>query len=319
MNENDGIEDYSARIRRGPSAAPAAPVVPVTPARDNDGIEDYSARIRRPAPAAARAAPAAAAQGGVDWEEVHKGFVGGLQRGTTGLVGLLGDAKMAMDAGGEWIGNKLGLPPLPEDVKRANAAAAFSPPTTEDVRGAVIPHTGAFYEPKTRAGKYASTFGEFAPAAVAPSSALRTIPRAIGAKIANTAIPAVASETAGQLTKDTSYEPLARGVAGIVSGVRPPLSELARAGVAAGGAWLGHAAGGVPGAAIGGAVPYFTRGRHGANLALPPGSRDALAQTLLQQKLARPSGPDQQTFYEWIGGPMLEAGSYALRTLEGER
>lgn len=63
------------------------------------------------------------------------------------------------------------------------------------------------YTPQTVAGEYARTVGEFAPAAVSPGSALR--------RAAAVVAPAVASETAGQATKGTSAEPVARLVGGL--------------------------------------------------------------------------------------------------------
>lgn len=67
-----------------------------------------------------------------------------------------------------------------------------------------------FYAPQTTAGEYARTLGEFAPLAVGG-------PGGIAARGARVAVPAAASETAGQLTKGTALEPWAR-MAGAVAG-----------------------------------------------------------------------------------------------------
>ena len=55
-----------------------------------------------------------------------------------------------------------------------------------------------------------STLAEFAPSAA--------IPGGIGARVLNTVVPALASETAGQFTKGTAAEPWARGAAGLIAG-----------------------------------------------------------------------------------------------------
>jgi hypothetical protein len=59
-----------------------------------------------------------------------------------------------------------------------------------------------FYEPKTTAGEYARTGGEFASLALGPGGT--------ASRVARVAVPAVASETAGQLTEGTALEPWAR-------------------------------------------------------------------------------------------------------------
>lgn len=68
--------------------------------------------------------------------------------------------------------------------------------------------TGKFYEPQTRLGKYARTIGEFAPTGGVLGAASK------GARMANAMsnilAPALVSETAGQLTEGSEYEPLAR-------------------------------------------------------------------------------------------------------------
>lgn len=276
-----------------------------------------------PSPATARSpenAPRPAT--GVDWEDVGKGAAGGVARGTTGLAGLLGDARAAMNAGGEWIGNRLGLAPLPEDVKRANAAAA--PPTSADIRGAVEPYTGAFYEPKTRAGKFASTIGEFAPAAAVPGAGMsrfyssipglrvgvHSLPQVVAARTVNTVAPAVASETAGQITENTPYEPHARFIGGLGGGLaaakaispQTAMSELTPVskgifGAAASGA--AHVMGGGPEmAALSFLAPYIANAaaqsrvgqQYLTNRALPQSARDVLTQTLVQQELSQPEG-----------------------------
>jgi len=75
--------------------------------------------------------------------------------------------------------------------------------------------TGAFYQPKTTAGQYAQTIGEFAPAVIGGPETLAT-------KFATrVAAPAISSETAGQLTQGTPLEPFAR-VGGAIAGAGLP-------------------------------------------------------------------------------------------------
>lgn len=98
----------------------------------------------------------------------------------------------------------------------ANRAGLPSLPSPLDVAGAVAE---AVPEPQTTAGEYAQTIGEFAPAALAPGGVV--------ARAANVAIPAVASETAGQLTEDTWAEPYARVAGAVAGGLVPTLARRA--------------------------------------------------------------------------------------------
>lgn len=77
------------------------------------------------------------------------------------------------------------------------------------VRGYLNENT---HKPETVAGQYAETLGEFAGGGLLTAG---TVPQ----RIAQVAIPAVASETAGQVTKGTAMEPWARGGAAVVAGL----------------------------------------------------------------------------------------------------
>lgn len=87
-------------------------------------------------------------------------------------------------------------------------------PTFNDAKSAIEKYTGGFYQPKTTVGEYARTLGEFAPTALAG-------PGGAAARTLNVVAPAVASETAGQLTKGTAVEPWARAAAGLAGGYLP--------------------------------------------------------------------------------------------------
>ncbi len=85
-------------------------------------------------------------------------------------------------------------------------------PTSSQIQGAVEDFTGPFYKPQTTAGKYAQTTGEFLPGMIGgPGSAGTRF-------ITSVVVPAVASETAGQLTEGTPYETYARIGAAMVGG-----------------------------------------------------------------------------------------------------
>ena len=68
-------------------------------------------------------------------------------------------------------------------------------------------------DPESRAGKYARTLLGFAPAYLNPGSALK--------KTAEVVVPAVLSETAGQMTQGTKFEAPARMAAALVGGAIP--------------------------------------------------------------------------------------------------
>lgn len=107
---------------------------------------------------------------------------------------------------------------------KAVAAANLVPsptrfPSTKDIE-TVLGAEKVYHKPQTKGGEYARTLGQFAPAAIMPGGAL--------ARTANVVVPAVASEAAGQATKDTQLEPYAR-LAGALAGggvsalaLRPP-------------------------------------------------------------------------------------------------
>lgn len=87
-------------------------------------------------------------------------------------------------------------------------------PTYSDWKGAIEQRTGEFYKPKTTMGEYARTAGEFAPLAVGG-------PAGWAGRAARVAIPAVTSETAGQMTEGTALEPWARAGGALIGGMLP--------------------------------------------------------------------------------------------------
>jgi hypothetical protein len=124
-------------------------------------------------------------------EDVARSGGAGLVRGATGLVGLPGTLEQIGRAGVNWLGGAGTVP---------NETAL---PTGADVQSKLESYTGKFHQPKTTAGEYARTIGEFAPGALFPGGLAQKV-------LGNVVGPAVASETAGQMTKGTSLEPWAR-------------------------------------------------------------------------------------------------------------
>jgi hypothetical protein len=121
---------------------------------------------------------------------------------------LPGDISEYGARGIDWATRKVGGA-LGVDVKPREAVQDPSYGSAATQR-AVEKVTGPFYEAKTLPGQFASTIAEFAPGALVPGST--------AARAANTVIPGVLSETAGQLTKGTAAEPYARAIGGIAGG-----------------------------------------------------------------------------------------------------
>jgi hypothetical protein len=137
--------------------------------------------------------------------------IGGVQ-GVLGMAGAPWDiAQIAAKKGlalGDTIRQAIGLDPLPKDAyDQLDNAPGTSAYTRKKIEGV----TGPFYQPKTVPGEYARTLGEFA--ASAP-----VIEGGLPLRIAQTAIPAFASEAAGQYTKGSALEPYARGLAAVAGG-----------------------------------------------------------------------------------------------------
>lgn len=155
--------------------------------------------------------------------DVARVIPGGLAQAGAAIAGAPGDIESLLDAGGNWIAKKLGasdetIDKFQQYRERSDAAGLMpKPPTSAGINKAVSSPFGGFYQPKTMPGEYAQTAAQFAPAALAPGSAL---PR-----IARTLIPAATSETAGQLTKGTKYEPYARAAGALAGGIGTGMGE----------------------------------------------------------------------------------------------
>ena len=146
------------------------------------------------------------------------GYAGGAGalRGASGAVDLLGQAPellMQLASGGgqrmmEILGLSSGRPPS-ETQQRALGAVfgdAGEQPAPSTVQQEVAKATGGYSEYRSPlvAGQYGGTLGEFTGGAAAMP--IGGPLRAMG----STVLPAIASETAGQITKGTEYENMAR-------------------------------------------------------------------------------------------------------------
>jgi|GEM_PF-1681772 len=164
--------------------------------------------------------------------DAAKSFGSGVVKGAIGLGTLPATletmtAQLADSIGApEWMrkGAKAvadyGVMPSITAPARMISGGPTNKPTFDEAKGVVERAAGQpLYEPQTTAGQYAQTVGEFVPGGFTPGGMLR--------KAANVAIPAVASETAGQATAGTRYEPAARVAGGLVGAAAPNIAMRA--------------------------------------------------------------------------------------------
>lgn len=159
-------------------------------------------------------------------------MAGGAKPATEAMPTTWGDTAtdVAKSGGIGLVQGGIGLATLPGNMEmlgrmgidKAGQMMGYDPQTT---KGQLLPHyghakkfvegyTGEFYEPKTTAGKYARTVGEFAPMALNPTVGLAT-------RAASTIGGGLGSEFAGQMTEGTAAEPWARFGGGVVGGMLP--------------------------------------------------------------------------------------------------
>lgn len=146
------------------------------------------------------------------------GYAGGagVLRGASGVVDLLGQAPelltQLVSGGGEKMMDILGLSSgrAPSETQKRVLGAAFGDageqPTPSTLQQEVAKMTGGYSEYRSPlvSGQYGGTLGEFTGGAAAMP--IGGPLRAVG----STVLPAIASETAGQITKGTEYENMAR-------------------------------------------------------------------------------------------------------------
>ncbi len=154
-------------------------------------------------------------------EDVAKSAGIGVVKGGVGTVGAAGDVRELLSHGVDYAAEKLGIPPekVADFKNLAYQGAGMTPagavlrdaPTSGNIQKKIEGVTGDFYKPKTKAGEYAQTAGEFLPAAIGGEAGL------VG-RAARVLVPAATSETAGQLTKGTRAEPVARFLGALAGG-----------------------------------------------------------------------------------------------------
>jgi hypothetical protein len=155
--------------------------------------------------------------------DVAKSLGTGVTKGVIGLPGLAGDIAELGGAGIDWAAKKFMSPEQFARYQEANAGRENPLPTSADIVHGVEKVTGQFHEPETTAGRYAQTVGEFLPAVVGG-------PESIGTRLATrVAVPAIASETAGELAHGTSLEPAARIAGALVGRSGASMAERALA------------------------------------------------------------------------------------------
>lgn len=165
-------------------------------------------------------------------EDMAKSGASGFARGSADLLGLPGTIGDALDAGGQWALRKgyelaTGREPTreggpverffaPRDpaIEEQMIGGGRNPLSGDRLKAGLSTVTGGAtdYQPKTTAGEYARTVGEFAPSAV-------TGPGTVMQKAAMATVPALMSETAGQVTEGTALEPWARAGGALAGGV----------------------------------------------------------------------------------------------------
>jgi len=154
--------------------------------------EEFNQRLGLPP--APTAAPTSGASTTVD---VAKSAGIGLAQGAIGLATLPGNVEQLGRIGINAVGDLVGA------EGNVVSPETYLPNYGDVKAGIERKFTGEFYEPQTTAGEYARTIGEFAPAAVGGGLS-------VAGRLARVAAPAVASESAGQLTEGTALEPWAR-------------------------------------------------------------------------------------------------------------
>jgi hypothetical protein len=146
-------------------------------------------------------------------------------KGVASLLGLPGDILK----GTRWVADQAAQLPgraynymagdgsftMPAAMQQSAAEAdkgRISLPGGSDIVRGIESITGELPKPQTTAGQYAGTIAEFAPAAaIGPGTIVQRLAMAL--------VPAVASESAGQVTKETAAEPYARLVGALAGGI----------------------------------------------------------------------------------------------------
>lgn len=139
--------------------------------------------------------------------DMAKSLGTGTVEGAIGIAGLPGDA---LKLGENAVGYVKPKDPGPDAVGKVPSSDKSLIPTSPEIKERVEQRFGKLYEPQGMAGEYSRTFGQMLPAAAFPGSA--------ATRVGNVVLPALASESAGQLFKGQPQEAFMR-VAGALLGV----------------------------------------------------------------------------------------------------
>lgn len=150
--------------------------------------------------------------------DIGWGALSGLDKGVAGLAGLPALGILKLQEGLALATSKATGRPYEEVLAEADRDGSIrrsdlEPFTAESLHK----NSGLAYEPQTLPGQYASAIGEFAPAALIPGSAAYRAGQVLA--------PALASETAGQLTKGSDYEGWARFGGALAGGIGAALAS----------------------------------------------------------------------------------------------
>jgi Restriction endonuclease fold toxin 7 len=151
--------------------------------------------------------------------DAAKSFGVGVGRFGIQGAGLLGDVRETIANGAQRAADYFAPGSGPNTGAKVSDFLASYPllagPTSSQLQSAVDAYTGPFYQPKTIIGDYAQTAGEYVPGALLnPEGSLAANALRYGL------LPALTSETAGQLAQGTTAEPWARAL-GAVLGAGP--------------------------------------------------------------------------------------------------
>jgi hypothetical protein len=181
----------------------------------------------------------------IKWEEepdpyveAASGFGRGLAKGVIGLASLPGEIQSLARKAEPYLGIKTPEKPL------------INLPTGAQLTEAAKPYVSALSEEsKTLPGKYGETVGEFAamPGGISLQGGAKAAAKEFAGK---TLLPAVGSETAGQLTEGTALEPYARFAGSLLTTPKVPAPTTMADTLAAG-------------KRIGVDVPYFAASESG--------------------------------------------------------
>lgn len=167
---------------------------------------------------------------GADPFDASKSYRSGIREGLEAIPGMVGDARDMLSGGVSWLAGKVGASPETQQTignVASHIVAPLAPSTQQIQENVTTPLFGRHHEPQTTEGEYARTIGSFGAGALAPGGIIR--------KSLMATVPAVTSETAGQYTEGTPYEPYARFAGGLVGGAvtapkigRSPVKAAAR-------------------------------------------------------------------------------------------